>query len=181
MDFSRLDTSLAASVCVPGQWKLTKENASEITGVMPNVAPASSLVDLLNATVPTPGTKSNPCTGFEIPIVKVVTPDMKLELAAIRLRRYAYKDKFMKSSDSKEIPNRFYIGTMVGGGLQAVGAGGESQAAGTTNRRKKSGKSHLMNLLHDDSVKEWLQKNIEKRTRVARPKTKHPKVTRRNH
>ena len=82
----------------------------------------------------------------------------------------------MKSSDSKDIPSRFQIGTMVGGGAIAVGAGSESQAAGTSNRRKRNGKSHLSNLLHDDTVKDWLHRNIEKRHNVARPKSKHPKI-----
>lgn len=176
MDFSKLDTYGSSGACVPGEWKLTRD-----TSYATPVTQTASMADLLENTVASNGVKRNPNARFEIPIVKVVTPDMKMELAAIRLRRYAYKNKFMKSSDSKEIPTRFQIGTVVGGGMTAVGGGSESQAAGTINRKRKSGKSHLMNLLHDDTVKEWLQKNIEKRTRVARPKTKHAKVTRRKH
>jgi hypothetical protein len=175
MDLSRLDTGLPEPlVCLPGTWAITKEN--------PVVKPIElgdeeiTMEELLNMTVPGEKKKISPNALFEIPKVDHITPEMKLELAAIRLRRYAYKDKFMKSSDSKDIPSRFHLGTMIGGGMQAVGGGKESQAAGTANRKKKKGKSHLTNLLHDDTVKDWLHRNIQKRTRVARPKSKHPKI-----
>jgi hypothetical protein len=175
MDFSRLDFSAngeSLDVCVPREWRITPKKQDEEG----NKVTAATMKDLLDESVPAPKSHVDPKSAFEIPKVKIVTPEMKLELAAIRLRRYAHKDKFMKSSDSKDIPSRFQIGTMVGGGAIAAGAGSESQAAGTSNRRKRSGKSHLSNLLHDDTVKDWLHKNIEKRHNVARPKSKHPKI-----
>jgi hypothetical protein len=140
-----------------------------------------TMEELLNDSIPVPHKRSNPHAAFEIPKVKCITPELKLELAAIRLRRYAYKDKFIKGSDTKDIPTRFQIGTVVGGGLVAVGGGSESQAAGTVNRKKKSGKSHLMSLLKDDTVKDWLHKSIEKRHNAPRPKTKHPKIRKNRH
>jgi hypothetical protein len=175
MDFSRLDFSAngdSLDVCIPGEWRISPKSAEEGQ----THAPMKSMKELLDSSIPAPKAHHDPKTSFEIPKVKIVTPEMKLELAAIRLRRYAYKDKFMKSSDSKDIPTRFQIGTMVGGGLVAVGGGSESQAAGTMNRKKKSGKSHLSNLLHDETVKDWLHRNIEKRHNVARPKSKHSKI-----
>ena len=174
MDLSRLDSGLSSSVvCVPGTWSIRKPAQS-----VDEVKNGMTMEDLLNDNIPVHKQKVSPGARFEIPKVEHITPELKLELAAIRLRRYAYKDKFMKSSDSKDIPSRFQIGTVVGGGLQAVGGGRESQAAGTTNRKRKNGKSHLLNLLHDDTVKDWLHKNIGKRANVARPKSKHPKVKR---
>ena len=175
MDFSRLDFNLngdSLDVCLPGEWRITPKPVEEIQAQVAG----KTMKELLDATVPAPNVPRDPKARFDIPQVKIVTPEMKLELAAIRLRRYAYKDKFMKSSDTKDIPTRFQIGTMVGGNVIAAGAGSESQAAGTANRKKKSGKSHLSNLLHDETVKEWLHKNIEKRRNVARPKSKHPKI-----
>lgn len=175
MDFSRLEFSAngdSLDACIPGEWRISPKPVDDAE----THAPAKSMKELLDSSVPAPKPHHDPKTCFEIPKVKIVTPEMKLELAAIRLRRYAYKDKFMKSSDSKDIPTRFQIGTMVGGGLVAVGGGSESQAAGTANRKKKSGKSHLSNLLHDETVKDWLHRNIEKRHNVARPKSKHPKI-----
>lgn len=165
MDFSRLD-SLVSSVCVPGEWRVEPMASGFAKERM------EDLIEKKNISK-----KSN----FEIPIVKIVTPEMKMELAAIKLRRFAYKDKFMKSADTRELPTRFQIGTMVGGGMRAVGGGSESQAANAMGKKgAKRGKTHLMDLMHDETVKAWLQKNIEKRTRVARPKTKHAKVTRRS-
>jgi len=175
MDFSRIDFSVngdSLDVCVPGQWRIAPKPLEEVQAQVP----AKSMKELLDQSVPAPNVPHDPKARFDIPQVKIVTPEMKLELAAIRLRRYAYKDKFMKSSDSKGIPTRFQIGTMVGGNVIAAGAGSESQAAGTANRKKKSGKSHLSNLLHDETVKEWLHKNIEKRHNVARPRSKHSKI-----
>lgn len=169
MDFTRLDSGLSSSLmCVPGSWNVSKPTPEALD-------PGMTMQDLLDASIPVGRKKSNPVSRFEIPKVEHITPELKLELAAIRLRRYAYKDKFMKSSDSKEIPNRFQIGTVVGGGIQAVGGGKESQAAGTANRKKKRGISHLRDLLHDDTVKDWLHKNIGKRANVARPKSKYPR------
>ena len=175
MDFSKLDFSLngdSLDVCIPGEWRIKPKPVEE----KQNETASMTMKELLDMSVPAPNGRHDPKARFDIPQVKIVTPEMKLELAAIRLRRYAYKDKFMKSSDSKDIPTRFQIGTMVGGSVIAAGAGSESQAAGTANRRKKSGKSHLSNLLHDETVKEWLHKNIEKRHNVARPKSKHSKI-----
>jgi hypothetical protein len=175
MDFSKLDSGLSTSLCcVPGEWKITESDFVAESQVKPGM----TMEDLLNAAIPAQKKPISASARFEIPKVEHLTPELKLELAAIRLRRFAYKDKFMKSSDSKDIPSRFQIGTVVGGGLQAVGGGRESQAAGTWNRKQKKGKSHLMNLLHDDTVKDWLHKNIIKRANVARPKSKHPKVKR---
>ena len=175
MDFSRLDSGLSEPViCLPGTWNISKDK--------PVVKPIQlgeqdiTMEELLDASCPGPNKRTSPNSRFEIPKVTHITPEMKLELAAIRLRRYAFKDKFMRSSDSKDIPTRFHIGTEVGGGLQAVGGGRESQAAGVSNRKRKNGKSHLLNLLHDDTVKDWLHKNIQKRTRVARPKSHHKKI-----
>jgi hypothetical protein len=175
MDLSRLDSGLAEPVtCIPGTWTLSKQN--------PVIKPVQlaeedmTMAELIDKASPAHAKKISPHARFEIPKVTHITPEMKLELAAIRLRRYAYKDKFMKSSDSKDIPTRFHIGTEIGGGLQAVGGGKESQAAGTANRKRKSGKSHLMNLVHDETVRNWLHKNIEKRTNVARPKSKHKPI-----
>lgn len=179
MDLSRLDSGVSASmVCIPGSWGLSKANP--VVAPINPVEDGMTMEEFLEASCPGGKKKSNPAARFEIPKVRHITPEMKLELAAIRLRRFAHKDKFMKSSDSKELPTRFQIGTVVGGGLQAVGGGKESQASGTANRKKKRGKSHLASLLQDEGVKAWLHKNIEKRTNVARPKSKHAKVKRRS-
>jgi len=177
MDFSCLDLpiQMPGGACVPGEWKVDCSRA------LVEKKSFETMQELLDVTRPDRNVRTNPNSAFEIPKVKCITPEMKLELAAIRLRRFAYKDKFVKGSDSKAIPTRFQIGTVVGGGLIAVGGGSESQAAGTANRKKKSGKSHLMNLLKDDTVKEWLHKNIEKRHNVARPKSKHPKIRKNRH
>ena len=173
MDLSRLDTPVPVT-CLPGTWGLSASNP--VVSAPRDVEEGMTMEDLLDASCPGMKKRVSPATRFEIPKVKILTPELKMELAAIRLRRFAYKDKFMKASDSKDIPTRFQIGTVVGGGLQAVGGRRESQAAGTANRRKKSGKSHLTNLLKDETVKAWLHKNIEKRTNVARPKSKHAKI-----
>ena len=170
MDLSRLDSGINLT-CLPGTWGLTRSNP--IVTPINEVSDGMTMADLLEASCPGGKEKRNPSARFEIPKVKHVTPEMKLELAAIRLRRYAHKDKFMKSSDAKDIPTRFQIGTVVGGGLQAVGGGKESQAAGTWNKKQKKGKTHLSSLLQDETVKSWLHKNIQKRTNVARPKSKH--------
>ena len=175
MDFSKLDTPLNDSViCLPGTWNISKDKPV----VQPIVLGEEDITmqDLLDMSCPAPKKKISPSASFEIPKVTHLTPELKLELAAIRLRRYAHKDKFMRSSDSKTIPTQFQIGTMVGGGLQAVGGGRESQAAGTANRKRKKGKTHLANLLRDEKVKDWLHKNMQKRAQVARPKSKHPKI-----
>lgn len=175
MDFSKLDTPLPESVvCLPGTWNITKEKP-----VVKSIELGEqdiTMQDLLDMSCPGPNKRINPSASFGIPKVTHITAEMKLELAAIRLRRYAHKDKFMRSSDAKDIPTRFQVGTMVGGGLQAVGGGKESQAAGTANRKRTKGKTHLANLLRDDTVKDWLHKNIQKRTQVARPRSKHPKI-----
>jgi len=156
MDFSRLD-SCVSSRCIPGQWNVKPEE--EKTCVV------GKMSDLVEEKL-----EKKSKNRFEIPIVKIVTPEMKMELAAIKLRRFAHKDKFMKSADTRELPTRFQIGTMIGGGLV------RTEPAG----KPKRGKTHLMDLVHDETVKAWLQKNIDKRTRVARPKTKHAKVTRKH-
>ena len=173
MDFSKLDSGLDM-VCVPGVWGLS--TAKPVVEPVQIVHDQMTMADLVDATCPKQNKKISPAARFEIPKVTPITPEVTMELAAIGLRRFAHKDKFMRSSDSKTIPTRFQIGTVVGGGLQAVGGGKESQAAGTANRKRKNGKSHLLSLLHDDTVKDWLHKNIQKRTNVARPKSKHPKV-----
>lgn len=165
MDLSRLDFS--STVCVPGEWKLGEGFRLDANRSQP-----TTMAELIDST-PCDRVKSNPASRFEIPEVTQITPDVKLELAAIRLRRYAHKDKFMKSSDSNKIPTRFHIGTVVGGVHLAVGGGKESQAAGVANRKKKTGKSHLQSLLRDESVKSWLHNSIVKRTNPARPKSKH--------
>lgn len=171
MDLSRLDFS--STVCVPGEWKL--EEGFRLDASSASVP--ATMEELLNGVSPLRAARSNPAARFEIPEVTQLTPDLKLELAAIRLRRYAHKDKFMKSSDSNKIPTRFHIGTVIGGAHLAVGGGAESQAAGVVNRKKKTGKSHLQSLLRDESVKSWLHNSIVKRTNVARPKSKHKKPT----
>ena len=169
MDLSRLDTGLSDSVvCVPGAWSISQ--AQPVVNRIELGEEDITMSELLDATVPGEVKRIDPKLRFQIPKVTHITPEMKLELAAIRLRRFAHKDKFMRSSDSKDIPTRFQVGTVVGGGLEAVGGGKESQAAGTSNRRSKKGKSHLASLLNDDAVKNWLHKNIQKRTNVARPK-----------
>jgi hypothetical protein len=174
MDLSRLDTGLPeAVVCVPGSWMISQDKPVVRQIELGNED--ISMEELLDMTVPVQKKRVSPNARFEIPKVTHITPEMQLELAAIRLRRFAYKDKFMKNSDSKDIPTRFQIGTVVGGGMEAVGGGKESQAAGTSNRRRKKGKSHLANLLRDDTVKNWLHKNIQKRQNVARPKSKNYK------
>jgi hypothetical protein len=172
MDFSKLDSGIDM-VCLPGSWGLSQ--TKPVVEPEQLVKDHMTMADLLDATCPKQKAKVSPAARFEIPKVTHISPELHMELAAIRLRRFAHKDKFMRSADSKTIPTRFQIGTMIGGGLQAVGGGKESQAAGTANRKRKSGKSHLLGLLHDDSVKDWLHKNIQKRTNVARPKSKHPK------
>ena len=177
MDFSSLDLPFEIrGACVPGEWKISSDSKP-----LSEHKKFQTMEDLLNDSVHVPQRRSDPKAAFDIPKVKCITPELKLELAAIRLRRFAYKDKFIKGSDTKDIPTRFQIGTVVGGGLVAVGGGSESQAAGTVNRKKKSGKSHLMSLLKDDTVKNWLHKNIEKRHNVARPKSRHPKIRKNRH
>ena len=171
MDLSKLDTGLPESVvCVPGNWSISKDQP--VVHQIELGEEDITMEELLNLTCPSQKKRVSPNSRFEIPKVTHITPEMQLELAAIRLRRFAYKDKFMKNSDSKDIPSRFQVGTVVGGGLEAVGGGKESQAAGTINRKRKKGKSHLSNLLNDETVKNWLHKNIQKRANVARPRSR---------
>jgi hypothetical protein len=172
MDFSKLDFG-ASSVCVPGEWKLD----SSYKVAQDDTEGITTMAELLESTVPKQGIRFDPAARFAIPEVKQITPDMKMELAAIKLKRYAYKDKFMKNADSNKMPTRFHIGTVIGGGLMAVGGGKESQAAGVSNKKKKSGKSHLQGLLRDENVRSWLKKNITKKTTLpARPKSKHKPI-----
>ncbi len=96
---------------------------------------------------------------FEMPKAQV-TPEVKAELTALRLKGYMDPKKFYKTSDLTKVPERFQFGVMVEGGLRAVGGGQESQAAGTANRSAAKGRTLLQEALGDDGVQAWTQKRF---------------------
>lgn len=89
-----------------------------------------------------------------------LTPEVKAELTALRLKAFMDPKKFYKSSDLKKTPERFHFGVVVDGGLRAVGGGQESQAAGTSNRNSAKGKSLLQEALGDEAVQAWTKKRF---------------------
>lgn len=90
-----------------------------------------------------------------------LTPEKTAMLTALKLRGFASKNKFYKGNDSNKLPEFFQIGTEIAGGLGnggriAVGGGAESQAMGTSNRKKNKGRSLLQQLINDADTKSWV-------------------------
>ena len=82
-------------------------------------------------------------------------------LQAIKLRGFASRNKFYKGNETHKLPEFFHVGHEVGGsigsnGRIAVGGGNESQAFGTSNNKKKKGKSLLSQLLGNEDTKSWV-------------------------
>ncbi|KAF8822430.1 Fcf2 pre-rRna processing protein [Cardiosporidium cionae] len=86
------------------------------------------------------------------------TPEVIRELRALKLRGYTLPGKFYKRNDLKTLPTHFHFARCVEGHLRPVGEGKESQAAGTTNYRRKNGHSLLQQFLKDDNVKQFTGK-----------------------
>ena len=150
--------NLAAS---PNEWSIKSVTASEDASSSKSSA---ELLETLKGKLAKNGRQGNASQSasskwFEIPKVSI-TPEIKSEITALRLKAFMDPKKFYKSSDMKKIPERFHMGVMVEGGLRAVGGGQESQAAGTSNRSGAKGKSLLQEALGDEGVQAWTKKRF---------------------
>ena len=145
---------------VPNEWNIKPEVPSQSTAT----GSAASILSSMKAKLSKTGRHGNQAQEaakkwFEIPKAQI-TPEIKSEVTALRLKAYMDPKKFYKSSDLKKIPERFHFGVVVEGGLKAVGGGQESQAAGTVNRTGPKGKSLLQEALGDDGVQAWTKKRF---------------------
>ncbi|CEM06432.1 unnamed protein product [Vitrella brassicaformis CCMP3155] len=86
-----------------------------------------------------------------------LTPEVKNELLALRLRGVADPKRFYKGQDSKKLPTHFHIAKVVEGGMPGVGGGRESIARGALSRRRnrRGGESLLSDLLKSAEVDKW--------------------------
>jgi hypothetical protein len=112
---------------------------------------------------------------FEIPKPRM-TPELKAELTALKLKQYMDPKRFYKSAD--RLGERFVFGVMVDGGLRAVGGGQESQSAGTFNKSKTKGKSLLQEALADVAVQSWTKKRwsqVDQRLQRDKKLSRRPK------
>lgn len=91
---------------------------------------------------------------------KEMTPELRKELLALKLRGFHDPKRFYKANDSDKLPTHFQIGTVVGG-MKAVGAGDGSRAAGYEGRKRKKGQSFLQELLHDEKSESWTTKRYK--------------------
>ena len=144
----------------PGEWRLgTKEvlNRSISSAPLKQVQPQSTW-------------------SFELPKTEI-TPEIKAELTALKLKAYLDPKRFYKSAD--KLGDRFVFGVMVEGGLRAVGGGQESQAAGVVNKSKTKGKSLLQDALADAAVQAWTKKRwalVDRRVQRDKKLARRPKA-----
>jgi hypothetical protein len=141
----------------PGEWRFS---------------PATVLSRQISHSQPKPNSTTSNSDYFTIP-KPTITPEMKSELAALRLKQYMNPKRFYKSSD--KATDRFVLGVVVDGGLRAVGGGEESQSAGTFNKKKTKGKSLLQEALADAVVQNWTKKRW---TQVEKTRVRDKKLSR---
>jgi len=91
-----------------------------------------------------------------------ITPELELEMKAIKLRGHFDPKRFYKGNDSTKLPTHFQVGVVYHqGGLQPVGEGRESEALNAhTGRKKFKGKSLLQEILANDVSSAWTKKEF---------------------
>lgn len=166
--FAASTPSLAASsvakvnvAAVASDWALS---ASSVLGTRPAISTTAQVMNgitskMIKSSVATQKAKETAVKWHDIAKAEL-TPEIKAELTALRLKAFMDPKKFYKSSDLKKTPERFHFGVVVDGGLRAVGGGQESQAAGTANRTSAKGKSLLQEALGDEAVQAWTKKRF---------------------
>eukprot|EP00742_Colponemidia_sp_Colp-10_P007185 GILJ01007719.1.p1 GENE.GILJ01007719.1~~GILJ01007719.1.p1 ORF type:complete len:215 (-),score=39.00 GILJ01007719.1:137-739(-) len=87
---------------------------------------------------------------FDLPATEV-TPELKQDLKALKLRAFYDPKRFYKSNETKELPKYFHIGRVIEGT-------GEFYSARLTNKERKN--RLVDELLEDDKVRKYTKRKF---------------------
>eukprot|EP00743_Colponemidia_sp_Colp-15_P005169 GILK01005563.1.p1 GENE.GILK01005563.1~~GILK01005563.1.p1 ORF type:complete len:241 (+),score=51.03 GILK01005563.1:42-764(+) len=87
---------------------------------------------------------------FDLPATEV-TPELKQDLKALKLRAFYDPKRFYKSNESKELPKYFHVGRVIEGT-------GEFFSARLTNKERKN--RLVDELLEDDKVRQYTKRKF---------------------